>query len=114
MTTQLPPNLLGVKVQLLISETEAFDGSPLEWMSMSESDFSSSSESDSEISTYSDESINVPSDQILYASKGRVYKNRSKKKPQKARQFKIKRDESWHDYVQHNVLIKLSLIFFLK
>jgi len=69
MATQLPPNLLGVKVQLLISETEAFDGSPLEWMSMSESDYSCSSESDSEISTYSDESINVPSDQILYASK---------------------------------------------
>jgi hypothetical protein len=73
MATQLPPNLLGVKVQLLISETEAFDGSPLEWMSMSESDYSCSSESDSEISTYSDESINVPSDQILYASKGKVY-----------------------------------------
>ncbi|CBY18728.1 unnamed protein product [Oikopleura dioica] len=69
MATQMPPNLLGVKVQLLISETEAFDGSPLEWMSMSESDYSCSSESDSEISTYSDESINVPSDQILYASK---------------------------------------------
>ena len=70
MATQLPPNLLGVKVQLLISETEAFDGTPLEWMSMSESDYTSSSDSESEISNYSDESINVPEDQILYASKG--------------------------------------------
>lgn len=80
MATQLPPNLLGVKVQLLISETEAFDGTPLEWMSMSESDYTSSSDSESEISNYSDESINVPEDQILYASKAMSQSPRARSK----------------------------------
>jgi hypothetical protein len=73
----LPPSV-GVKLQLIVSDTIAADGSPLEWLSIGDSSSEREYSSSDDCSNYSDEEADSimmsDTDNLLFKSSGKVLK----------------------------------------